>query len=50
MFNLCSDIPLLDKTFKTIYDFDDATSQKKQEFSKKRFDEYRKMGFIIESR
>ncbi len=50
IFNLCPQIPMIDKTFKTIYDYDDLTSQKKQELSKKRFDDYRNMGFVIESR
>ncbi|NGX34868.1 MAG: DNA polymerase III subunit chi [Candidatus Anoxychlamydiales bacterium] len=49
LFNLSGDIIDLDTSYKIIYDFDDFTSPKKQEKSKKRFEIYRAAGFKIES-
>ncbi len=50
MFNLCSDIFDVDKSFKIIYDFEDYTSAIKQAFSKKRYEVYKQQDFFIESR
>ena len=49
LFNLSQEIIDLDTSYKIIYDFDDYTSSKKQEKSKKRFEVYRQAGFKIES-
>lgn len=49
LFNLSQEIIDLDTSYKIIYDFDDFTSPKKQEKSKKRFEIYRGAGFTIES-
>ena len=49
LFNLSQDILDLDTSYKIIYDFDDFTSPKKQEKSKKRFEVYRQAGLKIES-
>jgi len=49
LFNLSQEIVDLDTSYKIIYDFDDYTSDKKQEKSKKRFEVYRQAGFKIES-
>jgi DNA polymerase-3 subunit chi len=49
LFNLSQDIIDLDTSYKIIYDFDDFTSQKKQEKSKKRFELYRQANLRIES-
>ncbi len=49
LFNLSQEIIDLDISYKIIYDFDDYTSSKKQEKSKKRFEIYRQAGLKIES-
>ena len=49
LFNLSQEIIDLDTSYKVIYDFDDYTSPKKQEKSKKRFQVYRQAGLKIES-
>ena len=49
LFNLSQDLIDLDTSYKIIYDFDDFTSPKKQEKSKKRFEVYREAGLKIES-
>ena len=49
LFNLSQEIIDLDISYKIIYDFDDYTSPKKQEKSKKRFEIYRQAGLKIES-
>ncbi|EKE21571.1 MAG: hypothetical protein ACD_7C00185G0002 [uncultured bacterium] len=50
MFNLCSDLIDINKSYKTIYDFDDHTSINKQQKSQKRYELYKQMGFTIESK
>jgi len=49
LFNLSQDIIDLDTSYKIIYDFDDLTSPKKLEKSKKRFEIYRQAGLKITS-
>ncbi|NGX62732.1 MAG: DNA polymerase III subunit chi [Candidatus Anoxychlamydiales bacterium] len=49
LFNLSQEIIDLDTSYKIIYDFDDFTSLKKQEKSKKRFEIYRQANLRIES-
>ncbi|KKL09215.1 hypothetical protein LCGC14_2568050, partial [marine sediment metagenome] len=49
LFNLSPDLIDFNPIYKIIYDFDDYTSPKKQEKSKKRFEVYRQAGLKIES-
>ncbi len=50
LFNLSQEIVQLDTSYKIIYDFDDFTSAKRKENSKKRFEIYKKAGLKIESK
>ena len=49
-FNLCSTPLLTDGSFKIIYDFEDLTHPNKNRLSSIRFDAYKKLHFMIESR
>ncbi|NGX28561.1 MAG: DNA polymerase III subunit chi [Candidatus Anoxychlamydiales bacterium] len=49
LFNLSLDLVDFDPSYKVIYDFDDYTTEIKQQKSKKRFEIYRNAGFKIES-
>lgn len=49
LFNLSQEIIDLDTSYKVIYDFDDFTTPKKQEKSKKRFEIYHHANLRIES-
>jgi len=49
-FNLCQDLIEFDNTYKIIYDFDDYISLNKKQKSQKRYEFYKKLGLIIESK
>lgn len=49
-FNLCSTPLSTDGSFKIIYDFEDLTNPNKNRLSSIRFDAYKKLHFMIESR
>ena len=50
LFNLSPDIVEIDKSFSIIYDFEDNISENRKKNTQKRYDLYRKAGFLIESK
>ncbi len=48
-FNLCPTPLLIEGPFRTIYEFEDATSQSKKNLSQLRYDAYKQARYLIES-
>lgn len=49
-FNLCTTPLLIQTPFRIIYEFEDLTNPSKSALSERRFNAYKKEGFLIESR